>query len=99
MVDPAVARVLDRATRGEALARAAAEEAVDLAPGDELDASHDGKPVCTVRPLAFLAGFPVFAEAMSAPAPVLAARRTSLARALNRPVAFLGADAWSVASP
>lgn len=99
MIAPAAARVLDRATRGEALARAAAEESVGLGPGAELDACHDGKPVCTVRPIAVLDNLPVFAEAASAPPSVLAARRASLARALNRPVAFLGAGAWSVAAP
>lgn len=98
MLAPAVTRVLDRALRGEALARAAAAEAVVLEPGADLDACHDGKPVCAVRPLAVLAGLPVFPEA-SAPSPVLAARRASLARALNRPVAFLGSDLWSVAAP
>lgn len=95
---PAAARVLDRASRGEALALAAAGESVDLAPGGELDACHDGKPVCAVRPLALLAGVPVFAEA-DAPAALLLARRDSLARALNRPVVFLGSGSWSIVAP
>lgn len=98
MLPPAAARVLDRASRGEALALAAAGESVDLGPGAELDACHDGKPVCAVRPLAVLAGVPVFAEA-DAPQAVLSARRDSLARALNRPVAFLGSACWSVVAP
>lgn len=98
MLPPAAARVLDRASRGEALARAAAGESVDLRPGAELDACHDGKPVCAVRPLAVLAGVPVFADA-DVPEPVLAARRGSLARALNRPVAFLGSGSWRVVAP
>ena len=98
MLPPAAARVLDRASRGEALARAAAGETVDLRPGADLDACHDGKPVCAVRPLALLAGVPVFAET-AAPGPILAARRASLVRALGRPVAFLGAGAWRVVAP
>ncbi len=99
MLAPAAARVLDRASRGEALARAAAAESVAFLADVAIDACHDGKPVCPVRPLAVLADIPVFAEAASAPPSVLAARRSSLARALNRPVAFLGAGAWSVAAP
>ena len=98
MSDRPADRVLDRAARGEALARAAEAEGVACAPGTDLDACHDGKPVCTVRPLAFLGETPVFAET-SAPAAVLDPRRRSLARALGRPVAFLGAGSWSVAAP
>jgi hypothetical protein len=98
MLPPAATRVLDRAARGEELARAAAAESVLLDPVAELDACHDGKPVCTVRPLALLAGVPVFAES-AAPEPILAARRDSLARALSRPVAFLGSGAWTLVAP
>ena len=98
MVDPAAARVLDRVTRGEALARAAAAESVRLGPGAELDACHDGKPVCTVRPIAVLDTLPVFAEE-PAPAPVRDARRRSLAAALARPVAFLSPGSWHLQNP
>lgn len=98
MLPPAVTRVLDRASRGEPLARAAAGESLALGPAGELDACHDGKPVCVVRPQAFLDGFPVFSEAPAAPE-VVRARRRSLARALNRPVIFLGDASWSVVAP
>ena len=99
MLPAAATRVLDRASRGEELSRAAAAESVDLHAGGELDACHDGKPVCTVRPRAFLGGAPVFAETNEAPAPVLASRRQSLARSLNRTVIFLGPSSWSMANP
>jgi hypothetical protein len=98
MAPATVARVLDRASRGETLARAAAAEAVDLAPGVDLDACHEGKPVCTVRPLGLIGALPVFAEFPAAPS-IQAARRDALARALARPVAFLGAGSWCVVAP
>ena len=98
MLPVPVRRVLDRASRGEPLAEAAAAESVACRPGAELDACHDGKPVCAVRALATLGDLPVFAES-PAPAPILAARRESLARALGRPVAFLAAGSWRVAAP
>ena len=98
MLPAPVSRVLDRASRGEALSAAAAAESVDCHAGAEVDACHDGKPVCTVRPLALLGGMPVFEEA-PAPAAIQSARRASLARALARPVAFLGAGSWRVAAP
>ena len=93
LVTPAAARVLDRACRGEDLSRAAAAESVACLPGADLDAHHDGKPVCTVRPSAFLDGLPVFAEA-NAPASVVQSRRRSLAAALGGPVAFLSDGSW-----
>jgi hypothetical protein len=98
MLPAPVSRVLDRASRGEALSAAAAAEAVDCRTGAEVDACHDGKPVCTVRPLALLGPLPVFADS-PAPASIQAARRASLARSLARPVAFLGAGDWCVVAP
>lgn len=98
MLPAPVSRVLDRAARGEDLAAAAAAESVPCRPGDEMDACHDGKPVCAVRALATLGDLPVFAES-PAPPSVLAARRESLARALGRPVAFLAAGGWRVSGP
>ena len=98
MLPAPVSRVLDRASRGEALSAAAAAESVDCRAGADVDACHDGKPVCTVRPLALLGGMPVFEET-PAPAAIQSARRASLARALARPVAFLGAGSWRVAAP
>jgi len=98
MLAPAIARVLDRAVRGESLATAAAAEGVSITESVELDACHDGKPVCCVRPLALLDSFPVFAESPAA-APILASRRASLARALNRPVGFLAAASWTTTTP
>ena len=98
MLAAPVRRVLDRASRGEALARAANEESVACQAAVEVDACHDGKPVCTVRPLAFLSGLPVFAEE-PAPVSVLEARRRSLAAALARPVAFLSPGAWHLQAP
>ena len=98
MLAAPVRRVLDRASRGEALARAAAAESVGLRDDVAIDACHDGKPVCPVRPLAVLADLPVFAEE-PAPEAVLSSRRRSLAAALARPVAFLSPGAWHLQSP
>jgi hypothetical protein len=98
MLAAPVRRVLDRASRGEALARAAEAESVACQAGVEVDACHDGKPVCTVRPLAVLAGLAVFAEE-PAPESVLASRRRSLAAALARPVAFLSPGSWHLQTP
>ncbi len=98
MLAAPVSRVLDRASRGEALARAAAAESVSCRADVAIDACHDGKPVCPVRPLVLLADLPVFAEA-PAPASVLAARRRSLAAALARPVAFLSPGSWHLQNP
>ena len=98
-VHPAIARVLERAARGQSVAAAAAAEGLHVAEGVELDACHDGKPVCPVRPSWMIAGTPVFVVDEGIPASVAEARRRSLARALGQPVGFLASGSWSAATP
>ena len=98
-VHPAIVRVLERAARGQSVAAAAAAEGVALAEGVELDACHDGKPVCPVRPSWMIAGTPVFVAEEGIPPSVAEARRQSLARALGQPVCFLATASWAAATP
>ena len=98
-VHPAIVRVLERAARGQSVVAAAAAEGVHVAEGVELDACHDGKPVCPVRPSWMIAGTPVFVAEEGIPPTVVQARRQSLARALGQPVCFLAANSWASVAP
>ncbi len=98
-VHPAIVRVLERAARGQSVAAAAAAEGVALAEGVEIDAHHDGKPVCPVRPSWMIGGTPVFVAEEGIPPTVVQARRQSLARALGQPVCFLATNSWATAIP
>lgn len=98
-VHPVIVRVLERAARGQSMAAAAAAEGVALTEGVELDAYHDGKPVCPVRPSWMIGGTPVFVAEDGIPATVVQARRQSLARALGQPVCFLETSSWVTVTP
>ena len=89
-----VARVLDRATRGESILLSAQLERVDIKTMVTVDAHFDGKPVCPVVIDYIIDGVAVqWMDAKISPS-IAMQRAESLASALLIPLCVIHTNGW-----
>jgi hypothetical protein len=89
-----VARVLDRATRGESILLSAQLELVDIKTMVTVDAHYDGKPVCPVLIDYIIDGVAVQWMDSKVPSSIAMQRAESLASALLIPLCVIHHQGW-----